>query len=108
MLLWETIGCPNKIMIRSIKLRKTWNSSCSDAQKLWIGCPIQIVQISTQSKIYGNFKESCRETSQQTVSKKKAITKDSFREIIQKEWGGVKTETFVLIWLVACQEDWRK
>ena len=45
----------------------------------------------------GNFKELCRETSQQTVSKKKekAITKDSFREIIQKEWDGVETETFV-------------
>jgi len=43
----------------------------------------------------GNFKEPCRETSQQTASKKKAITKDFFREIIQKEWDGVETETFV-------------
>src|SRR6185312_9177828 len=32
MLLWKTIGCSNKIMIRSIKLRKPWNSSCSNAQ----------------------------------------------------------------------------
>ena len=59
-------------------------------RRCWIGR--LIVRILTQSKI---FKESCRETSQQFVGKKKAITKDSFREIIQKEWNGVETETFV-------------
>ena len=42
-----------------------------------------------------NFKGSFRETVNKLSVKKKAITKDSFREIIQKEWDGVKTETFV-------------
>jgi len=33
--------------------RKLWNFSCGDAQKSWIGR--LIVQILTQSKIYGQF-----------------------------------------------------
>ena len=43
-----------------------------------------------------NFKGSFRETVNKLSVKKKAITKDSFREIIQKEWDGVETETFNL------------
>ena len=43
-----------------------------------------------------DIKNLCRETSQQLLVKKKAITKDFFREIIQKEWDGVETETFVV------------
>ena len=36
--------------------------------------------------------------------KKKPVTTDCFREIIQKEW----KRRPLLIWLVACQKDWRK
>jgi len=41
-------------------------------------------------EIYGNFKESCRKTSQQTVSKRKKQSPKILLVDNQKEWNGMR------------------
>ena len=76
-------------MILNILVGLLRNFSVIMSQKLWIGHPI--VQILTRLKIKGRVE---REINKLLV-KKKPVTTDCFREIIQKEWEGIETEIFV-------------
>ena len=67
--------------------QSAWNSSCSDAQKLSNSPDINPIE-----NLWAILKNRVEKQVNKLLVKKKAITKDFFREIIQKEWDRVETE----------------